>query len=226
MKLKNGCHPFSHKSIPSSLLRAEPLLPFPKGRPNYESASGQRSATASLSNKLKLIEAGYQSLIRSTLQKLSDCGTPTLAVIERVVIHIHPDEFVGKGHLHAPGMGHTVIDGSPAVFETISDTLLHDRIDLGALLRCEVLADHITTQGKWQTGLRFEPFPHVGNFLKSLIGLGQLSLMDDESDIDGTGTDRIEDPVEGNNNMVELGPKEELGTQIGTSHEARHGDLF
>ena len=194
---------------------------------NKKEGLSERFLFFSLSaHKLELVESGHQSLIRCTSQKFSDCCTPVLPVVEGVIVHIHPDEFIGEGNLHSAGMGHAVIDGGPTVVETVADTLLHDCIDLGALLRCEVLADHIAAQRKRKAGFSLEPFPHVGNFLKSLVGLGELSLMDDESDINGTGTDCIEDLIEGDDDMVELGAKEELRTQIGTRHESRDGDFL
>ena len=90
--------------------------------------------------------------------------------------------------------------------------------------------DHIPAQREGKAVLgRFPPRSQVRAQSQALVLIGQLSLMDDETDIRVTLLDRLEDAIEGDDAQVELRcllSKKELKGEECAGHQSRHRDTL
>src|SRR5688572_15549052 len=65
----------------------------------------------------------YDPRANSPLQKPSYSLTPLVAVIQRPVVHVHPNELVGFAAIQAARVLHRVVQGILAMVEAIRDAL-------------------------------------------------------------------------------------------------------
>ena len=98
-----------------------------------------------------------------------------------------------------------------------------DRLD------AEVLADPVGAQRQRQAGVLEPPLARVDDQFQPLVGVGQLPFVDDQPGIDAPpfilpGRHGVENPVEGDDHVVEIDAQAEPQGEIGGGSQPGHGN--
>src|SRR5436190_16509782 len=79
-------------------------------------------------------------------QQTPDRLPTTIAIVQREVVDVHPDEAVGAFAIEAAPKLHRVIDGFLAMVETKRDAVVQEARERRDVLFTEVATDDIATQ--------------------------------------------------------------------------------
>jgi hypothetical protein len=91
---------------------------------------------------------------------------PRISVVERVIVHIHPDEAIRERGIHPAGERHRVLHACCSVLETIANAFPQDAIDLRPLGWRDVFADDIAAERERKPCVRFPPFAEIAHLRK------------------------------------------------------------
>ena len=103
------------------------------------------------------------------------------------------------------------------------------RCTVGDRLAAEVAAEDVAPQRQRQAGLVEPPLAQVDDQHELLPGVGELAFVDDQAGVDGlalevAGRDRVEDLVEGHDDVGKSAAQAKPQGQVGRGQRARHGD--
>src|SRR5450759_5194338 len=88
------------------------------------------SAMSSVVNELHRHRTCYHAGPDAFVEEEPDCRSAALAVIERPVVHVHPDERVGLAPIETARIAHRVVESILAVFEAVRNALAQVPRDL------------------------------------------------------------------------------------------------
>src|SRR6476620_1134836 len=97
-----------------------------------------------LLDKFQLDRSGNQSGGMRLAEELPNRPASEVAVVEGVIVDVHPDELVGELSIETASQRHGVIHTCRAMFEPIADALAQHDIDRAAIGRRDVLANDIS----------------------------------------------------------------------------------
>src|SRR5688572_23253198 len=73
-------------------------------------------------HELHLHRARDHAFVDAPREQSAHCLTTSWAVIERPVVHVHPDEFIGLAAIEAARVLHRMIERLPAMLEPVRYT--------------------------------------------------------------------------------------------------------
>src|ERR1700722_2664433 len=95
-----------------------------------------------------------------------------------------------------------MLDSGLPVFESVGDALFQDLGNLYLGVPRNIFTDHISAQRERKSGYRFPPKAKVKSQFKTLIGVGDLTFMNDESDVRLAGLHGVKNLVKWNRDNV------------------------
>ncbi len=180
-------------------------------------------------NELECGRFGDQGLGLGPAEETADGFAALLAVIEGPMIDIHPDKLVGEVASHVPGVGEGVLHGFGPVVEAVANAGGEEVGDGLAGGGVEALMDDIAAEGKGESVVFLSPpDPEVLAEGESLVAVGELAFVDDESDLGLAFTESAENLVEGDDDDVEVAGgalEPELEGEEGAGQRAGDGDF-
>src|SRR6266849_4176938 len=173
------------------------------------------SATSSVVNELHRHRTRYHAGPDAFLEEEPDCRPAALAVIERPVIHVHPDERVSLASVEATRKAHRMVQSAVAVIEAVRDALPKMPRDFLLDVARHRLPNDVTAERKWQARFLKPPRAHVGDEMKSVVFVGELTFVNQQPRVDAATDHRLLDLIEGDNDRNEIRLKK-LQRQIRT----------
>src|SRR6266705_1235881 len=167
--------------------------------------------------------SGKQARAMRATEQLGHRATAGRAIVHGVRVHVHPDELVRARRVEAPTVGLRVREGVRSVRETVLDARLQVPRDVLHEGGAKVSAYYVAAEREGQPGLPMPPFAQVGPEVESSVGIGELSLVDQEPRVGPAGGHIILDLVERDYDVAGGGlvqfEREERGREL-----PRHGD--
>src|SRR5258705_748730 len=183
------------------------------------------SSMSSVVNELHRHGARYDPRFHSFVEEEPDCCPPPIAIVERPVVHVHPDEGVGLAPIEAARVTHGVIQRALSVVQAIGDALAQVTRNFFLNLARHVLPYDVSAEGKRKPRLLEPPGFHVSNQMQAFILVGELTLVDQQSGFDIAGEDGLLDLVEWNDDRDEVG-LEKSEREIRAGHHSRNRDTL
>src|SRR5688572_23703971 len=106
------------------------------------------SSMSSVVNELHRHRASDDACFDSFVEKEADRLPPAIAVVERPVVHVHPDERVGLAPVEAASEAHRMIERILAVVESVRDAFAQMPRDFLLEVARHVLSDDVSAEGK------------------------------------------------------------------------------
>src|SRR3979411_1920776 len=131
------------------------------------------SSISSVVNELHRHRSRNHSRFHSLVEEETDSPPARLAVIERPVVDIHPDERVRLAAIETAGETHRVIQRILPMVETVCDALAQMPRHFLLNVPRHVLADDVPAKRKGQPGLFEPPGSHVGDKMKPVVPVRQ-----------------------------------------------------
>src|SRR5688572_10732880 len=180
--------------------------------------------------KLQLRLTRDQSSPMCPTKEATDRFAALLAVVERPVVYIHPNELVRQLAAHVARVLERVLDCFRTVVETELDAGSEDVRDGFANARLETLVDDVPAKRKRETFVLAPP-PNAEIFadLQAFILIGELAFVNDQANFRLTGTDCLEDLIERHNHVIDFPGRlaqPELQREEGAGHRTRDGNLL
>src|SRR5258707_14386196 len=100
------------------------------------------------------------------VQQLPHRLSSIVAVIERALVHIHPDKLIGGLLIKIAGELHRILQRLLAIVQRILNTLLQRRAHAGHKLRAKLAADGVPTERKRKPGELQPPLAAVEDLLQ------------------------------------------------------------
>jgi hypothetical protein len=179
----------------------------------------------SLLDELHIDWVGDQSGGHAPGQKRTDRLAPSITVVKRPLVYVHPHKGVGFGAIKASGEAHCVING----YDTMIQCILYTGAKMARNLLldgpAEVSSDDVAAKRKWQPTLIGPPFAKVYNQLQVPVAKRELTLVNQEAQIHVAGYDGVLNSIKRHRNSGEIG-LEEPQREIGARHRARYRDAF
>src|ERR1700730_13950998 len=172
------------------------------------------SATSSVVNELHRHRARYHARPDAFVEEEPDCRPASFAVVERPVIHVHPDERIGLAPVEATCKAHRMVQSILAVIEAIRDAL--------PKMSGDFLLNDVTAERKWQARFLEPPRAHVGDEMQSIVLVGELALVNQQTRIDVAADHGLLYLIEGDDDWNKIRLKK-LQRQVRSSHHPRHG---
>ena len=148
-----------------------------------------------------------------------------LSVVERVLVHVHPDELVGRFLVHPSSQRHRVPDSLPSVVQSVAYAFPDDPSEFASDLGLNLLADNVPAQRKRQPCFPGPPLPKIKHLPKAFAGIGELSFVNQKPDLGLIPADSVEDLVERHGNAVALPDKQTQG-KVSARHFAGDRNPF
>src|SRR5262249_15644259 len=117
-------------------------------------------------------------------------------------------EFPGQLRVHVARIGKRMPHRLLAVSQAVVDAFANNFAQISTDRRGNIHAHDISTKGHWQSGLLFPPLAKIDDFLKSRFLIGELSLVNDQSEVHSPGADRVENLIERHYNIIEFAEEE------------------
>src|ERR1700675_3694904 len=142
------------------------------------------SATSSVVNELHRHRTCYHARPDAFVEEEPDRCPTAFAVVERPVIHVHPDERIGLSPVEATRKTHRMVQSVLAVIEAVRDALpkMPGHFLLDVARHC--LPNNIAAEREWQARFLEPPRAHVGDEMQSIVLVGELALVNQQSRID------------------------------------------
>jgi hypothetical protein len=183
-----------------------------------------------LFHELEFLFVGNQAAFVGLGEEAADGFAAFVAVIERPVVDIHADEFVGEVFAHVAGVLEGVLDGFGAMFEAVADAGFENAGDGAAIGFGEAFVDDVAAEWEREAVVLAAP-PDAEVFAEdeAFVAVGELAFVDDQADVGAAVANGGEDLVEGDDDEVEVfgGLAEvELEREEGAGHGAGDGDFL
>src|SRR4029453_14037594 len=131
--------------------------------------------------------------------------TTALTVVERQAIHIHSDKPIGSGLVEAAAELHRVFDCLGAMFQTVGDAVVQQSRQGMNRRRAEITTDDVAAQWQRQTGSAIgPPLAEIHDLLEALVGVGQLTLMNQEPGTELASADALLNLIERHDDVLDL----------------------
>src|SRR6266581_7984493 len=183
-----------------------------------------------LCHKLELLAMRNQPGLKRAPQKPADGFPALLAVIERPMIHVHPDKFVREIPPHVARILEGVLHRGGAMIEAELNARRQNVRDALSRRRVEPFVDHVAAKRQRQAiRLSSPPGAQVLAHLQSLVLKCELSFVNDQTCIGPVLSYGTKNLVKGNNEVINfcrpfLEPQ--LQSQEGAGHRAWYSDFF
>src|SRR5689334_5145022 len=177
-----------------------------------------------LAHKVELNARGEGAELLAAPQQLRDGLPALLAVVARVLVHVHPDEAVGELSVDPSAETERVLHRLSPVVETRLNRLAQHLGELVQDLRAEVAPRDVDPERQRQTGLEKPPLAEVDDLPQTFGAVGELTLVDQQAGVRPARLDLVEDLVERNFAEAEVA-KEESQDEERRRHPAGHRDL-
>src|SRR5271168_1801279 len=150
---------------------------------------------------------------------------PVWTIIQRPLVHIHPNEPVGGLRIEIAGELHGIGQSLFAMFQSILNAVAQCPVDSRYKLRAKRAADRVSPQWQRQARHLLPPASKVDNAVQASLVIGQLPFMDDQSSFVLALKHLRNDLVERHNLSLYSGSKK-LQRKIGGRERARDRNLF
>ena len=155
-------------------------------------------------DKFQFLPVENQAVVEGLAEKPADGFPAPFAVIERPVVHVHPDKFVGEVAAHVASELQRVLHRLGAVIQTELNARGQNTGNFPAKFRRKFLVNDVSAQRQWQAIVLFAP-PNAQIFAndKVFVFIRQLAFVDDKADVRPAGTNGLKNPVEGHDDVIE-----------------------
>src|ERR1700683_2793063 len=150
---------------------------------------------------------------------------PIRTVIERSLVHVHPDKAVSSLRIKIAGKLHRVGQSLFAMLERILNAVAQRTVYGRNQLRAQRAANRVPSQRQRQARHFLPPFPQVNNAVQSRLVIGQLPFVDDKSSLILALEYLRNNLIEGHDLSLHSRSKE-LQREIGSRKRARNRDAF
>ena len=161
--------------------------------------------------------------VEAHVEEFLDGFSAVLAVVERALVDVHADEAVGEGGIEVASKLHGVGEGLFAVVEGVLDAVAQRVGCREQGFGAQRAADGVAAEGKRKAGLFAPPLTEVEELDEAVVGVGELTFVDDEAGFELACDDGGDDLVEGDDRGFDLG-SEELEGEVGGGEGAGNGD--
>src|SRR5688572_1081939 len=130
---------------------------------------------------------------------------PAIAVVERPVVHVHSDEGVGLRSVETACVLHGVVQRLRSMLQSVRYAGAKVLRYLPCQVGSQVLPDDVTAERQWQARFGEPPFAEVGDEVEAAFRERQLTLMDEQSQVDLSIRDAILDLIEWGRDWLKIG---------------------
>src|SRR6202049_1423385 len=180
------------------------------------------SATSSVVNELHRHRTRYYAGSDAFVEEEPDCRPAAITVIERPVIHVHPDERIGLTPVESTRKAHCMVQCVLAMIEAIRDALTKMPRDFPLHVARHRFTNDVATERERQPGFLEPPSAHVGDEMQSFVLVCELALVNQQPRINLAADHGLLDLIEGNDDGNKIRLKK-LERQVGARHHSGHG---
>src|ERR1017187_9103193 len=157
-------------------------------------------------HKFQFLPVRNQAALEGLAEKTANRFPALVAIIERPVVHIHPDEFVGQLAPHVARVLQGVLHRLGPMVEAELNARGENVGNFTARRQIEFLVNDIPAERQRQT-IVFPAPPNAQVFAndQTFILIRQLAFMNDKPDLGLTGADRLKYLKKGYNDLFEVG---------------------
>src|SRR5512132_1945053 len=118
-------------------------------------------------------------------------------MVERRVVHVHPDESVGIASVETARKTHRMIECALPVTEAVRDALSKMPRNFFLKIARHVLADDVPAKRQRQTRFLQPPGTHISDEVESCFLVGELAFVNQKSGVDVPANYCLLDLIEG-----------------------------
>ena len=141
---------------------------------------------------------GNDAALVTKVEEFADGLASVGAVVESALVDVHADKAAGRSGVEFAGKLHGVFESLLAVIECVLDAVAQGLGDDLVLFSSERAADGVAAEGQHQAGGFLPPDAKIENLVEAADVVGELSFVNNESGVIGSGKNSGNDLVEGN----------------------------
>ena len=181
-------------------------------------------------DEFQFLTVREQTSFKARAEKTADGFASFVAVIERPMVDIHADEFIGEVAAHVAGILQCVLHGFGTMIEAELDAGRKRVGNFLARRKVEFFIDDIAAERQRQAVIFLSP-PNAQIFAddESFVFVGELAFVNDEADIGRAAFHGLKNLIERHDNVIEFlrrFAEPELQGKECAGHGSRHGNLF
>src|SRR3989449_449892 len=138
-------------------------------------------------------------------EQLGHCLSADRAVVHSVCVDVHPDEPVDAGRVETAAVRRRVCEGLGAVGEAVLNAGLEIACDVAHQRVSQVAAHDVAAKWQRQAGLVVPPFAEIDPEVQPTIGIGELTLVNEDSRLRATRRHVLLDLIERHDDVTHTG---------------------